>query len=85
MGSSEAVERAVHALKAVCGQGNALDEEREPAHENYRTCGLAPCGCGSLDCEGCCDVGAGRKIHPPKIGEDYRKWLERWKAKGKPQ
>jgi hypothetical protein len=26
--------------------------------------------CGSPDCAGCYDVGDGRKIHPPKIGED---------------
>ncbi len=41
--------------------------------------------CGSPHCAGCYDVGDGRKIHPPKIGEDYRKWLECWKPKGKPQ
>lgn len=41
--------------------------------------------CGSPDCAGCYDVGDGRKIHPPKCGEDYRAWLERWEAKGKPQ
>lgn len=45
--------------------------------------GLAPCG--SQHCAGCYDVGDGRKIHPPKIGEDYRKWLERWQPRGKPQ
>jgi hypothetical protein len=44
---------------------------------------LAPCG--STDCAGCYDVGDGRKIHPPKIGEDYRKWLERWKPIGMAQ
>jgi hypothetical protein len=44
---------------------------------------LAPCG--SSECAGCYDVGAGRKIHPPRCGEDYRKWLERWKPKGKVQ
>jgi hypothetical protein len=41
--------------------------------------------CGSLLCAGCYDVGDGRKIHPPKVGEDYRKWLERWKPIGRPQ
>lgn len=44
---------------------------------------LAPCG--SPHCAGCYDVGEGRKIHPPKCGEDYRKWLERWEPKGKTQ
>ncbi len=45
--------------------------------------GLAPCG--SSDCAGCYDVGDARKIHPPKIGEGYREWLERWKPNGKVQ
>lgn len=50
--------------------------------EALRT-GLA--ACGSPRCVGCYDVGGGRKIHPPKVGEDYRKWLERWQPRGKPQ
>ena len=43
--------------------------------------------CGSPDCGGCylVDPGAGARIHPPKCGEDYRAWLERWDAKGKVQ
>lgn len=40
---------------------------------------------GSPHCAGCYDVGDGKKIHPPKCGEEYRKWLERWQPKGKPQ
>jgi len=44
---------------------------------------LAPCG--SPNCGGCYDVGEGRKIHPPKCGEEYRTWLSRWEAKGKIQ
>ena len=38
--------------------------------------------CGSPDCGGCYDVGDGRNIHPPKIGQNYRRWLERWTPKG---
>jgi hypothetical protein len=34
--------------------------------------------CGSPDCAGCYDVGDRRKIHPPKIGDDCKKWLEHW-------
>jgi hypothetical protein len=41
--------------------------------------------CGSPHCAGCYDVGEGRKIHPPKCGEEYLKWLERWQPVGKPQ
>jgi hypothetical protein len=41
--------------------------------------------CGSPHCAGCYDVGDGKKIHRPKIGEDYRRWLEHWKPKEKPQ
>ena len=42
-------------------------------HSSEQTPGvrkLAPCG--SPDCAGCYDVSEGRKIHPPKCGEDYR-------------
>jgi len=62
-----------------------LDRVREAKPtilEALRT-GLA--ACGSPHCAGCYDVGDGTKIHPPKIGEDYRKWLERWESKGKVQ
>ena len=38
--------------------------------------------CGSPHCAGCYDVGDGRKIHPPKCGEFYLKWLQRWRPKG---
>lgn len=41
--------------------------------------------CGSPHCAGCYGVGDGKRIHPPRIGERYLKWLERWQPKGKPQ
>lgn len=41
--------------------------------------------CGSPHCAGCYDVGDGRKIHPPKCGEEYKKWLKRWQPRGKLQ
>jgi len=44
---------------------------------------LAPCD--SPDCTGCYEVTPGVRIHPPKCGEDYRAWLERWEAKGRVQ
>ena len=48
-----------------------------------QTGGLSPCG--SPRCAGCYDVGGGKKIHPPKCGEEYRRWLERWQPGRKPQ
>lgn len=33
--------------------------------------------CGSPSCAGCYYVGDGKKIHPPRCGEEYRKWHER--------
>jgi hypothetical protein len=57
--------------------------EAKPAILEALRTGLA--ACGSPHCAGCYDVGDGRKIHPPKCGEEYRKWLERWQPKGKPQ
>ena len=41
--------------------------------------------CGAPGCAGCYDVDDQSRIHPPRIGEDYRKWLERWRARGKVQ
>ena len=41
--------------------------------------------CDSPNCAGCYDVGDGRRIHPPKCGEDYRAWLERWEGRGRLQ
>ena len=40
--------------------------------------------CGSPYCAGCYEIERGVQLHPPKCGEDYRAWLERWQAKGKP-
>ena len=57
--------------------------EAKPAILETLRAGLAVCG--SSHCAGCYDVGDGRKIHPPKCGKEYRKWLERWQPKGKPQ
>ena len=41
--------------------------------------------CDSPRCAGCYEVEPGVRIHPPKCGEEYRRWLERWQPKGKPQ
>jgi TubC N-terminal docking domain len=41
--------------------------------------------CGSEHCAGCYDVGNGKRIHPPKCGENYRARLERWTPTGKVQ
>jgi len=70
----------------------ALDDSllarvREYKPEIIRALSARPATCGSPDCAGCylVDAEAGAKIHPPKCGEDYRAWLERWKPRGKPQ
>ena len=65
---------AVHARQGAGQDTGAREVRRE---------GLSPCG--SAHCAGCYDVGDGKKIHPPKCGEKYRKWQERWQPKGKPQ
>lgn len=43
--------------------------------------------CDNPNCAGCyvVDLETGAKIHPPKTGEAYREWLQRWQPKGKPQ
>jgi hypothetical protein len=57
--------------------------EVKPAILEALRTGLA--ACGSPHCAGCYAVGDGKKIHPPQCGKDYRKWLERWEAKGRVQ
>ncbi len=57
--------------------------EAKPAILEALRTGMA--ACGSAHCGGCYDAGDGRKIHPPKCGGDYRKWLEHWKPIGRPQ
>jgi len=56
-----------------------------PAPCEQSTSASAIAACGSTQCTGCYEVGDGKKIHPPKCGDEYRKWLERWQPKGKPQ
>jgi hypothetical protein len=57
--------------------------EVKPAILEALRSGLA--ACGSPHCAGCYDVGDGRRIHPPKCGEKYRAWRERWEAGGRVQ
>jgi hypothetical protein len=93
------VERALRALAEIGAARHAMPELPRKAPElvnsapatQYQVAdkpeaqanSLAPCG--SLDCAGCYDVGDGRRIHPPKCGEKYRVWLERWEARGRVQ
>ena len=42
--------------------------------------GLA--ACGDPGCNGCYDVGDGRKVHPPRTSQDYREWLQKWQPTG---
>jgi hypothetical protein len=57
--------------KPVIGAGHNMGQGTDP--------------CGSPYCAGCYEVAPGVRVHPPKCGEDYRAWLERWEAKGKMQ
>ena len=41
--------------------------------------------CGSPRCAGCYEVGNGRRVHPPKSGQDFLDWLLKWEAKGRVQ
>lgn len=41
--------------------------------------------CGSPHCAGCYEVAPGVRVHPPKCGEEYRVWLERWEARSRLQ
>jgi len=47
--------------------------------------GVGSTACGSPHCAGCYEVEPGVRIHPPKCGEAYGKWLDRWQPRGKRQ
>jgi len=86
------VERAVQALAAL-NVGRNAETRAVPARAS------APCPvaqseprtrenqapCGSQHCAGCYEVAPDVRIHPPKCGENYRAWLERWEAKDRVQ
>jgi hypothetical protein len=63
--------------------------KREPeSMEDYELNAKSPIQvCVSPNCAGCyvVDDVTGAKIHPPKISDAYRRWLERWEPTGKPQ
>lgn len=86
------VERAVQALAALNAARNT-ETRAVPARASapssviqseLRTCeNQAPCG--SPHCAGCYEVEPGMRIHPPRCGEEYRAWLEKWEARGRVQ
>jgi hypothetical protein len=77
------VERAVKALVALnAGHGTEPSSTSALLRES-RGREFGPCG--SPHCAGCYEVQLGVRIHPPKCGEDYRAWLERWEFKGRVQ
>jgi hypothetical protein len=84
------VERAVRALAAI-NKGPSIETRSAPAPANAPVTlaegskGGEVAVCGSPRCGGCYEVAPGVAIHPPKCGEDYRAWLNRWEAKGKVQ
>jgi hypothetical protein len=85
------VERAVQALAALNGVRHP-DYDSAQQHENLpsATAQVVPTAakaapCGSPNCAGCYEIGNGKKLHPPKCGENYREWLERWEARGRTQ
>jgi hypothetical protein len=52
-------------------------------HSSEQTVGMRdPAPCGSPHCDGCYDVGDGRKIHPPKCGTDFLRWRAWLEGKG---
>ena len=77
------VERAVRALVALnAGRGT---ETRSTSALLRESEGREIGSCGSPHCAGCYEVQPGVLIHPPKCGEDYRGWFERWETKGRVQ
>jgi hypothetical protein len=80
------VEQAVRALAALnLAVRNGTQGAPEPVQsDSDRRMRVGAPPCGSPNCAGCYEVEGGR-IHPPRCGEDYLAWLERWEAKGKPQ
>jgi hypothetical protein len=85
------VDRAIEALAKIGATRSSPERQTEKPTPSQRTQLNHPqekvAACGSPDCGRCylVDPATGARIHPPKCGEDYRAWLERWEAKGRPQ
>ena len=86
------VERAVQALAALNsfdghGSDSVLMRGSRPVAATHAVTegDEEKPACGSPQCAGCYEVEPGVRIHPPKCGDDYRKLLERWEAKGRTQ
>jgi hypothetical protein len=84
------VERAVRALVALnASRGSetrsAFAVSGAPVTQADGSKGGEVARCGSPHCAGCYEVEPSVWIHPPKCSEQYRKWLERWEAKGQVQ
>ena len=82
------VERAVKALAALnAGSGSETrsTSARSARDETEKSKGKEIESCGSSHCAGCYEVQPGVRVHPPKCGENYRAWLERWESKDKVQ
>jgi hypothetical protein len=83
------VEQALKALAEIGATQASVPEPSQTMSVNDSVSAerseLTNAPCGSPDCAACYDIGDERKIHPPKCGSEYRKWLERWQPKGKPQ
>ncbi len=86
------VERAVQGLASLNGPGRH-EANPLPLSENTPASVVRPEGkglderaaCGSTHCAGCYDVGDGRKIHPPKCGQDFLRWKAWLEGKGSRQ
>ena len=81
---------AFRVLREMAAQKRAQESCPTPAEHVGQSEGQAvkrseAPACGSPHCAGCYEVSYARKIHPPRCGEGYRAWLERWEAKGKVQ
>jgi hypothetical protein len=76
---------ALSVLARKASPAPAIQKCPKPLIDAGRLTGQATAPCGSPHCAGCYEVGPGVRIHPPKCGKEYRAWLERWEAKGRPQ
>jgi hypothetical protein len=84
------LERAVKALAAL-NMGSGIETRAAPAQVSAPVTQAEESNDEEIaayrlsSCAGCYEVEPGVRIHPPKCGEGYRTWLERWEANGRLQ
>lgn len=60
-----------------------LKSRRQSGNPAPQLEGLA--ACGDPACNGCYEVGDGRKVHPPRTSQECLEWFKRWEPTDREQ